>query len=90
LHQNFGVYISFIGMIIIFVTLFLIGIISDVMRKKNIRTDQSPQKKSKKKVAAISAVFYLDNITPGEILLTEGRKIWVDVAREEAHKMEGI
>lgn len=86
----FGIYLSLIGMTIICVTLFSIGILSDVMRKILIRMVQSTENKSKKRVAAVSAVFYLDHFSPEEFRFSEGRKIWIDVARKEAVKMEGL
>lgn len=86
---NFGVYVSIVGVAVVFITLLIVAASIMVMRRLiggGIETTVT-ESRSKKQVAAVSAIFYyldLEEHASPRIRVLEGQSNWSKVARVES------
>ena len=89
---NFGVYVSIVGVAVVFFTLLVVAASIMVMRRLigGGVGAAVPDHRSKKQVAAVSAVFYhldLNGRASPRIRVREGQSNWSQVARVESLRM---
>ena len=89
---NFGVYVSVVGVSVVLVTLLVVAASIMVMRRLIGGGIEAtvPEPRSKKQVAAISAIFYyldLNGRASPRIRAREEQSNWTKVARIESLRM---
>ncbi len=88
MYSVFGLYLSAVGIALVFTTLLAIGLLSEVTRRMFLKTEEPLDRKVKPaKAAAIAAVLMLTEseatYRPSPIA-TEGDERWKAAARNEA------
>jgi len=86
LSQSFGLYLTAVGAAIVFATLLLIALASEVIKRVFGVEEPELRRGNLGKVAALAAIYYsmeLDARTP-KLVEIERRSNWAAVARIEA------
>lgn len=86
MSQAFGLYLTAVGAAIVFATLLLIALASEVTKRVFGVEEPELRRGKLKKVAALAAIYYnmeRDARTP-KLVEIEGRSNWAAVARIEA------